>query len=147
MAILVVHETGSKAEMQKSCFNKKAKHALTPSVLPTRFDHKFASLTTQVVLKTIYDRPFLLSTQVVGVIEVVPHENVTKAPACTTAKGIVDVYQRPPVYVTIANASQAHDNLPRHRKKGDVFNNKKWSILKTSVSHTPLTKKRVNVTA
>lgn len=63
----------------------------------------------------MHKSPVLVRTQSAGLIEVIPHANVTKIYAHMTSKGIMEVYPDRHFENTIANLGIADVHLPKLR--------------------------------
>lgn len=64
----------------------------------------------------------LVFTKAPGLIEKMTLENVASTHACMAAKGIMDVYPRCPLYITIVSFANVDVYLSKHRKVGKFAN-------------------------
>lgn len=65
-------------------------------------------------------RTDLVSTQVIGLIGVLPRANMAKHHKFMMASGVIDVYQGCSFYTSIGNFCTADVPLPRQLKVGEV---------------------------
>lgn len=82
----------------------------------TRAKPKYITVVRQVVLKAMRDTLAIVCAQPLGLVEVAPHENVSKNRTCVTAKTIMDFYLGGPFYNTIANFGKEDVLLPKYQK-------------------------------
>lgn len=116
----MVQEAGSAAENDKSDTLQKVTERLALLVTPIRCDSKYITVARQVVLKVLCETPVLISTQVAGVREAIPQENVNKNHACMTAKGFMDINPGRLFNITIATFDKIDVNLHKEQKVGKL---------------------------
>lgn len=81
---------------------------LEQSVTPIECDHRYSTVSRQVILRAMGEIPVLFSTQLASIIVVVPQENIAKDHASMTAKGTVDVYAGRFFFITIKKSGRVH---------------------------------------
>lgn len=74
----MVHEARNETEKNKSETHQEVEEALAQLVTPTRYKRKYITAVLQIFLKGMCETPFLVSTQVAGLIEVITHGNNAK---------------------------------------------------------------------
>lgn len=59
------------------------------------------------------DTPVLVSAKVADLIEVTPHEKLTKIRACMTNKNDMDIYKGRLLYTTMGSFGEVHVHPPK----------------------------------
>lgn len=120
--ILMVNNGKCEAEVNTSDIGQINDQDLTPLVKPTCNEPRCITAARQVVLKAICETSVLVSTQALGLLQVATRKNVDKTPVCTTARGIMGVYPRRLIYITISNFGKVDVHLQKHQTVGEVTN-------------------------
>lgn len=120
VSILMVSEPWSAHDENKWVNPQRIEKDSTPFVFPAPSDHSKITNACQVVLKAMGERPVLVSTKTVGLINVVGYDKMAKNLAFMTAKYITDLYQRRPYYITMATFGSVGTHLPKKENFGEA---------------------------
>lgn len=117
---LMIHEAISGAEKNTSDIRQFIEEEPALLVTPISGKPKCITNARQVVLNVMCKTSVLVCTQLLGLVEVVSHENIAKMEAWMTAEGMMVVYRVRFFHITKTNLSKVNVHLRKHRKAGEV---------------------------
>lgn len=120
--ILMVHEPRSEAKKNTSVIRHFIEQDSALLKTPIKSEPKNNTVARQVFFKARCETTVLVSIQVAGLIEVIPHLNLARNHACMTATGIIDISPGRSFYITFANFGMTDVYLSKQQKVGEVAN-------------------------